>query len=191
MVEFKGKFNKENQERYLKQQFKTLTISMLIWGVIMVAIGVVSLFIDPKDEELVSMAIYLIMFGVMFPLLVVVLSKVSIKAAAKNNKLISDETEQTVVFDEKGVIVSQTKGEEVAVVSKLNYAYIWSVVEKEDCYFIFLARAQVVVALKKEITSGSEKELNKLLAINLKERYKPCAKKQTAKEENLEDRIHD
>ena len=171
MVEFKTKLDASKTRAVNLNTFKRLWWLFAAVSLLFIALGIIGLLAG-EDSEDMYYAIFCLVVGVLFTPLVMLLSAVIQKSINKSASYISDHTDETYIFDEDKITVTQEKGEEFSAVTTAKYSYLYKVIENKGYYFLYISKMQCHVIDKQSITSGSLEELNVLLSNNLGVRFK-------------------
>lgn len=171
MVEFQGKFNSDVTNNLNKRQLKKLWWLFLVFPVLLVGVGVMMIMM-PEEQSDVYMGIFMICFGVLFPVLLVAGSHFAQKKANKSMSILSDETASIFQFYPDRVVITMRKGEEYEGVTTAKYSYFFRVEETPDTYYLSIAQAQFHIVNKADLTHGTIEELNSILSTNLGAKFK-------------------
>ena len=162
MVEFKTKLNENSARTFQKYQLKKIMILMILVSVLLIVLGVVSLFIQ-KDKENQYFSYYFIVFGVLFGPTMILVSSIVSKRNIKSNPLISENTEVLFQFDEEKVVVKTIKGDDFNSILDCKYNYLFRMEETKTHYILYLNINQANMIDKAGLTQGNLEEFNKIL----------------------------
>lgn len=170
MVEFKSKFNDKVTESINKMSFKKLMPLFIILSGVFIVLGLFE-FLFPEEGS-VGVGIMFILIGVLYTPLVLLLTKFVQKSINKSMSIMSDETEQTIRFDEERIEIIQIQGDKYEGITKSTYDLLYKVIETATHYFLYISRQQMFVVEKSSITEGTLQELNQILEKNLDKKFK-------------------
>ncbi len=171
MIEFIGKFD-ENVTKNLNTHFyKKHWWLYVLCSVAFILFGVFGIFVREDNSDL-ALAIFLIVFGVLFTPITMLLTSVLQKNMNKSMHILSSDTVETYQFYPDKLVITQKKGDEFEAVTTTRYSYFYSIEETTDRYFLRISKSQSHVVNKADLTQGSIPELNVILHANLGEKFK-------------------
>lgn len=170
MIKFECKFNKEAfkafQNHYAKKTLPSVFIVMAIMFFVLLSF-------DFSISNLIFVAIFCF---VIFPLLYFLIFRIGSSSALKNNKFISDSSDDVFVFTDDTVYVKSTVAD-YRETRAIPYDFFFSVEETKTHYFLFLAQNQALIVSKDGLKDGSIDRLNDILRLRLDgKKFKPCKK---------------
>lgn len=171
MVEFQGKFDSTLTNNLNKRQFKRIWWFFVLFPILLVGMGVMMILM-PEDQSDIYAGIAIICFGVLFPPLLVLLTRFAQKKINKSMYILSNDTTSLFQFYPDRVVITMRKGEEYEGITTAKYSYFYRVEETPDTYFLSIAQGQFHVVNKTDLTHGTLEELNSILSTNLGAKFK-------------------
>jgi len=167
MIQFKSKLNDEVVQSLNKNQLKKMMGPIAIISICMLVIGI---YLYCRIDTFIGM--FLILFGIIYLPMLLIINKYAIKKNKKTMNILSDETITTYEFNEDEIIVTASKENMYHSQATYKYSCIYKAVETKESYLLYISNHQAEVVLKKDIVEGSIEELNHILKMNLRDRFK-------------------
>ncbi len=139
--------------------------SMIVFSVLL---GVFGLFLV-LDNQMAG--ILILGFGILIPIGYRQALRASQKKLNESFSLLSPLTHEVYTFDEEGVTVETTKGEEYSSVVKARWSYFWRIEETETHYLCYISAEQAHVVPKADLTQGTAEGFNILLKRMLGQKF--------------------
>lgn len=168
MIRFESKFNSQTASSLLKHNMKKLWWLYLVFSVVFIFIGVAN--IVDEEPDVVFGAVF-VAFGVLFTPLCILLSISMQKKVNKTMSIMSDQTNETYIFDSEGFCIIQTKGEDYRAETHAKYSYFHKVVSTSTHYYLYLSAQQCHVLAKDSLVEGSLADLDGILSNNLASKF--------------------
>lgn len=169
MVKFETKLNADSTKQLNKHAFARLGWIMLIFSILLIAIGLVGYFLGTDSEDRV-LGIALAVFGVLFAPFIWVLSSIAQKNFNKSAKYITDETDEIYIFDNDTLYIKQVS-KNMQSETTYNYDYLYKVIESATYYFLYISKRQCHIVPKNSITEGDINTLNECLQQKLGKKF--------------------
>lgn len=171
MVEFRCKLDSDKSKALDKLAFRKLLIWCLLFGSIMIAIGVVCTIFRNDGSDLV-MGIVLIIFGVLLTPVCLLVAYIIRKVNDESTTYISDETEEIYTFDEQYITLTQTTAGLYSATLKAKYPFIYKARENKNSFYLYVSKVQCYILDKSSITQCTLEEFVTLLKSNLGDKFK-------------------
>lgn len=165
MVRFETQFDSQVTKQLNKHTFKTKWWLFVIFPVIMIGCGLLTL-LDPVDPD-IGFSIYLIAVGVLFIPIVLLLTHFLQKRMDKSMHLLSENTKELYLFDTDHFEIIQDMGEEYFAHTKGKYNHFYKIVKTPTHYYLYISKAQSHVVPVSSLTEGTLEELDALLKANI------------------------
>lgn len=170
MIVFETKFNENVTTNINKHTMKKISWVYVLTSALFIFLGVM----DVVGGN--NFGWGLIVFGVLFFPLCFLLTKIIQKNLNKTMTILSDNTQEKYVFDDKKFYIEQIKGENYKGTTEATYDYFFKVEETKTHYFLYISKHQAHVVPKEDIIQGTIEECNHLLSYNLGPKFKQYKK---------------
>ena len=176
MIRFETTLDHQTADVLKDRTSKKVWPSIIVFSVLL---GVFGLFLV-LDNQMAG--ILILGFGILIPIGYRQALRTTRKKMNESFSLLSPMTHEVCTFDEEGVSIETTKGEEYSSAVKARWSYFWRVEETETHYLCYISAEQAHVMSKACITQGTTDDFNLLLTRMLGKKYIPFKPKYTSTE---------
>lgn len=167
MFRFETTFDHQAADVLKDHTQKKLWTTLVACSIMGCVIGVPVLFIHRMFGAL------LLVMSILLPLFFRYALRASQKKLNESYSLLSPLTHEVYTFEEEGVTVETTKGEEYSSVVKARWSYFWRIEETETHYLCYISAEQAHVVPKADIAQGTTEDFNMLLTRMLGQKFVP------------------
>lgn len=162
MVKFRTTLDSSASQSLNSHDMRRLVLMEVILCVSFVLAGIVFIWIDEM-----GLGIFIIAFGLLFPLMLSLIVKQKQKSLNKSTAIISEQTVQEFEFYDDHYTVTTTSGSMYNATATAQYCYLFRVCETKTHYFLYVSPSQAEVVAKSGLLDGSIEQLNDIFARNL------------------------
>ena len=166
MIKFRTVFDSNSTKSLNKHTIKKQFWIYILVSIFLIASGIYDLTLGGGE-----VGEFLILFGLLFTPALLLVAHISQKNVDKSMTLFQGETVEIYEFNEEGICIQTSKGEEYFSLTRTKYSYLYRVDETAENYFLYISKLQCHVVEKKYLIEGTIEELNELFARNLGERF--------------------
>ncbi len=168
MVKVETKLNDEATKTLNKVTLKKALILIIIMDLFFFLLALWRFL----EKDIFMSVIWLVVAIVFFPLFLI-LNKIGQKQLNKSMALISEDTMVTFIFEEEYMEIIQTRKDVFTSTTRAKYmSYVYSVIENEEAFIIYISKVQAHVVSKDKIVEGSVEELRSILSTKIGKNYK-------------------
>ncbi len=169
MIKFHNVLDVSASKKLNSHDMRKLAVMLVVLCVSFVLAGVVFVLIDE-----LGLGIFIIAFGLLFPLLLTVSVKKKQNDSQKSHAILNTQTVQDFEFYDDHYTSRVNSGDMYNALSTARYCYLFKVVETKTHYFLYVSDSQAEVVDKLGLVEGSLQELNDIFSRNLGEKFHAC-----------------
>ena len=163
MITITSKYDLKIYKEFLKYTYKKVFILTYVSAIVLFLVGIFFAF-----SNVMGSFMY-VFIAIMLPVLVHTYYK-SIIFKAMNSPLLRNDTYQTFIFDNEGMVFKQVSNSDTYT-DKYLYKEIYRVIKYKKYYFIYINRVQAFIFNNDDYINGSEHDFDELLKECMQDKY--------------------